>query len=56
MLSTVSILTVDEERKRAVSRQRWQLMRERQCVAGMGCGLLALHNIHVTGKWWNGKA
>jgi hypothetical protein len=22
----------------------------------MGRGLLALHNIHVTGKWWKGKA
>jgi hypothetical protein len=47
---------VDEERERAMSRQRQQLMRERQRVAGMGRGLLALHNIHVTGKWWKGKA
>jgi hypothetical protein len=39
-----------------MSRQRQQLMRERQRVAGMGRGLLALHNIHVTGKWWKGKA
>jgi transposase len=54
--SPVRILTVDEERERAMSRQRQQLMCERQRVAGMGCGLLALHNIHVTGKWWKGKA
>ena len=53
---TVRIPTVDEERERAMSRQRQQLMRERQRVAGMGRGLLALHNIHVTGKWWKGKA
>jgi hypothetical protein len=31
-------------------------MRERQRVAGMGPGLLALHNIHLTGKWQKGKA
>ena len=54
--STVRIPTVDEERERAMSRQRQQLMRERQRVAGMGRGLLALHNIHITGKWWKGKA
>jgi transposase len=54
--SPVRIPTVDEERERAMSRQRQQLMRERQRVAGMGRGLLALHNIHVTGKWWKGKA
>jgi transposase len=55
----VRIPTVDEEQERAMSRQRQQrqqLMRERQRVAGMGRGLLALHNIHVTGKWWKGKA
>jgi transposase len=39
--STVRIPTVDEERERAMSRQRQQLMRERQRVAGMGRGLLA---------------
>ena len=54
--STVRIPTVDEERERAMSRQRLQLMRERQRVAGIGRGLLALHNIHVTRKWWKGKA
>jgi transposase len=54
--STVRIPTVDEERERAMSRQRQQLMRERQRVAAMGRSLLATHNIHVTGKWWKGKA
>ncbi len=48
--STVRIPTVDEERERAMSRQCQQLMRERQRVAGMGRRLLAMHNIHVTGK------
>jgi transposase len=31
-------------------------MRERQRVAVMGCGLLALHDSHVTEKYWTGKA
>jgi len=54
--STVRIPTVNEERERAMSRQRQQLMRERQRMAAMGRSLLAMHNIHVTGKWWKGKA
>jgi hypothetical protein len=53
--SVLRIPTVDEERERAMSRQRQQLMRERQRVAAMGRSLLATHNIHVTGKWWKGK-
>jgi hypothetical protein len=48
--STVPIPTVYEER------QRQQLMCERERVAGMGRVLLALHDIHVTGKWWKDKA
>lgn len=36
--------------------QRQQLMRECQRFVGTGRGLLALHNIHVTGKSWKGKA
>jgi transposase len=47
---------VDEERERAITRQRQQLVRERQRLAAMGRSLLAMHNIHVTGKWWKGKA
>ena len=54
--STVRIPTVDDEREPAMSRQRMQLKRESQRVAGMGRGLLALRNVHVTGKWWKGKA
>jgi hypothetical protein len=34
--STVWIPPLDEERERALRRQRQQLMRERQRVAGMG--------------------
>ena len=54
--SIVRIPTVDEERERAMSRQRQQLMRERQRVARMSRGLFALHDIHDIGKWWKGKA
>ena len=50
--SPVRIPTVDEERERAMSRQRQQFMRERQRVAGMGRGLLALHNIHPELRSW----
>jgi transposase len=45
-----------DERGRAITRQRQQLVRERQRLAAMGRSLLAMHNIHVTGKWWKGKA
>lgn len=54
--SVVRIPTVDEERERAITRQRHQLVRERQRLAAMGRSLLATHNIHVTGKWWKEKA
>ena len=42
--STVRIPAENEDRKRAISRQRQQLMRERQRVAGVGRGLLAPQN------------
>ncbi|MDG2124843.1 MAG: transposase [Verrucomicrobiales bacterium] len=44
-----------EERERATSRQRGQLVRERQCLQAMGRSALAMHGIHVSGKWWKGK-
>ncbi len=53
--STVRSPTVDEERERAITRQQQQLSRERQRLAAMGRSLLAVHNIHVTRKWWKGK-
>jgi transposase len=49
-LITVRIPAVEEKRERAISRLRQQIIRERQRFAGMGHRLLALHNIHVTGK------
>ncbi len=48
--SVVRIPTVDEERERAITRQRQQLVLERQRLAAMGRSLLATHNIHVTRK------
>lgn len=53
--SIVRVPTEDEERERAFTRQRGQIVRERQRLQAMGRSLLASHGIHVTGKWWKGK-
>ena len=53
--SVVRVPSEEEERERALSRQRGQLVRERQRLQAMGRSLLAMHGIHVTGKWWKGK-
>jgi transposase len=53
--SIVRVPTEDEERQRAFTRQRQQIVRERQRLQSMGRSLLASHGIHVTGKWWKGK-
>jgi transposase len=53
--SIVRVPTEDEERQRAFTRQRGQIVRERQRLQSMGRSLLASHGIHVTGKWWKGK-
>ena len=53
--SVVRVPSEEEERERAFSRQRQQLVRERQRLQAMGRSLLAMHGIHVTGKWWKGK-
>lgn len=50
-----SVVRVPSEEERAISRQRGQLVRERQRLQAMGRSLLAMHGIHVTGKWWTGK-
>jgi transposase len=52
--SIVRVPTKEEERERAFSRQRQQLMRERQRLQAMGRSLLSSHGIHVTGRWWKG--
>ena len=53
--SIVRVPTEDEERQRAFTRQRQQIVRARQRLQAMGRSLLATHGIHVTGKWWKGK-
>ena len=53
--SLVRVPTSEEERERAISRQRQQLVSERQRLRAMGRSLLAMHGIHVSGKWWQGK-
>lgn len=53
--SVVRVPSEEEERERALSRQRQQLVRERQRLQVMGRSLLAMHGIHVTEKWWKGK-
>lgn len=53
--SIVRVPSEDEERDRAFTRQRQQIVRERQRLQAMGRSLLASHGIHVTGKWWTGK-
>ncbi len=52
--SIVRVPTEDEERERAFSRQRQQLVRERQRLQAMGRSLLSSHGIHVAGRWWKG--
>ncbi len=49
--SIVRVPSEDEERDRAFTRQRQQIVRERQRLQAMGRSLLASHGIHVTGKW-----
>jgi transposase len=53
--SIVRVPSEDEERDRAFTRQRQQIVRERQRLQAMGRSLLSSHGIHVTGKWWTGK-
>ena len=53
--SIVRVPSEDEERDRAFTRQRQQIVRERQRLQAIGRSLLASHGIHVTGKWWTGK-
>ena len=53
--SVVRVPSEEEERERALSRQRGQLVRERQRLQAMGRSLLAMHGIHVRGRWWTGK-
>jgi transposase len=48
--SVVRVPTAEKERERAISRQRQQLVRERQRLQAMGRSLRAMHCIHVCRK------
>lgn len=52
--SVVRVPTEEEERERGLSRQRQQVVRDRQRTQARGRSLLAMHGIHVSGKWWKG--
>lgn len=52
--SVVRVLSEEEERERALSRQRQQVVRERQRLQAMGRSLLAMHGMHVDDKWRKG--
>lgn len=54
-VARVRIPSVQEEQKRAESRQRGQFHRMRQQAAAMGRSLLLLHGVRCTGTWWQGK-
>lgn len=45
----------EEERDRVFTRQRQQIVRDRQRLQAIGRSLLVSHGIYVTGKWWTGK-
>ena len=49
--SAVRVPAGEEERERATSQQRGQLVRERKRRQFMGRSSLAMHGIHGTGKW-----
>ena len=53
--SIVRVPTEVQERERALSRQRSQLVRERTRIQAMGRSLLATQGIHVSGRWWRGR-
>ena len=53
--SVVRVPTAEEERERALSRQRQQVVRDRQRIQARGRSLLEMHGIHVDGKWRKGK-
>ena len=51
-LSVVRVPTPAEEQRRALSRQREQLRRERQRLAAQGRSLCLTQGIRLRGEWW----
>ncbi len=52
----VRVPTVDQELRRALSRQRFQFQRVRKRLQAMGRTFLLSQGIRVGGRWWEGKA
>jgi transposase len=51
-MSVVRVPTLAEEQRRALSRQREQLRRERQRLAAQGRSLCLTQGIRLRGEWW----
>ena len=51
-LSVIRVPTPAEEQRRALSRQREQLRRERQRLAAQGRSLCLTQGIRLRGEWW----
>ena len=52
-MSVVRVPTLQEEQRRALSRQREQLRRERQRLAAQGRSLCLTQGIRLRGQWWD---
>jgi transposase len=51
-LALVRIPTQEEEQKRAIHRQREQLLKARKCLEAQGRSLLVNHSFEPTTTWW----
>ena len=51
-MSVVRVPSLEEEQRRALSRQREQLRRERQRLAAQGRSLCLTQGIRLKGEWW----
>jgi len=54
-MSVVRVPTPAEEQRRALSRQREQLRRERQRLAAQGRSLCLTQGIRLRGEWWKAQ-
>ena len=55
-LALVRVPTIEEERLRAIHRQREQLVRTRKALEAQGRSLLVEHGFELPkGRWWKGK-
>lgn len=51
-LALVRIPSEEEEQKRAIHRQREQLVKVRKCLEAQGRSLLVNHGLEPTSNWW----